>query len=150
MSGYYAAAPDRIARHPLDRGIEITEQQYRDALAMLTNPDDKRIISTDDSAFALVDAPPEPKPEPEPQEPGHAPLTPRQLRLGLITAGISLASIDAAIDGIQDDAARDVARVEWEYASIFERTHPLIDQIGAALGLTAGQINAMWDVATTL
>lgn len=66
MSGYYAAAPDRIARQPLDGGIEITEQQYREALAMLTDSDDRRIISTDGSVFALVN-PPEPvEPEPEP------------------------------------------------------------------------------------
>lgn len=63
---YYAAAPDRIARQPLDGGIEITEQQYREALAVLVGPNDKRIISTDGGVFALVD-PPEPvEPEPEP------------------------------------------------------------------------------------
>lgn len=63
---YYAAAPDKIATHPIDGGIEITAEQYDAALALLINPDDKRIISTDAGTFALVDPPPEPEPEPIP------------------------------------------------------------------------------------
>lgn len=148
---YYAAAPERISTEAIDGGIEITAEQYSAALGVLTDPDDKRTISTDGGVFALVDPPePEPEPEPEPQEPGHLPLTPRQLRLGLIGAGISLASVDAAINSIENQYERDVARVEWEYASIFERTHPMIGQIGTVLGLTTEQIDAMWDAATTL
>lgn len=70
---YYAAAPDRIATTPIDDGVEITAEQYSDALVVLTAPDDKRIISTDGGVFALVD-PPEPDPEPEPEPP-----TPEQI-----------------------------------------------------------------------
>lgn len=66
---YYASAPDRIATTPIDDGIEITAEQYATALGVLTDPDDKRIISTDGGVFALVDppAPPEPEP-PSPEE----------------------------------------------------------------------------------
>lgn len=70
MLSYYAASPDRIAREPIDGGIEITVEQYQAALAMLTDPDDHRVISTDGGAFALVDPPPAPPPpEPEPPSP---------------------------------------------------------------------------------
>lgn len=70
MSGYYAAAPDRIATSPLDGGIEITAEQYSAALSVLTDPDDKRTISTDGGVFALVDPPaPDPDPGPEPPTP---------------------------------------------------------------------------------
>lgn len=72
------------------------------------------------------------------------PLTARQLRLGLIAAGISLASVEAAIADIEDEADREIARVEWEYASQFERDHPLIGQVGVALSLTPEQIDAAW------
>ena len=69
MMHYYAAAPDRIATSPIEGGVEITAEQYGAALAVLTDPDDKRIISTDGGVFALVD-PPEPiEPEPEPEPP---------------------------------------------------------------------------------
>ena len=72
------------------------------------------------------------------------PLTARQLRLGLIAAGISLSSVEAAIAGIEDAPDREIAKVEWEYASQFERDHPLIGQVGTALGLTDEQIDAAW------
>ena len=89
-------------------------------------------------------APYEPPPEPL------RPLTARQLRLGLVTNGISLSSVEAAIDAIEDQTDREVARIEWEYATTFERSHPLIEQVGAALGLTPEQIDAMWTEAVTL
>jgi len=76
-------------------------------------------------------------------------LTARQLRLGLVLNGISLSSVEAAIDAIEDETDREVARIEWEYATTFERSHPLVNQIGAALGLTPEQIDAMWAEAAT-
>lgn len=79
-----------------------------------------------------------------PVAPHYAPLSARQLRLGLIAAGISIASVDAAIAAIEDNADREVALVEWEYASQFERDHHLIEMIGSALGMTVEQIDAAW------
>jgi len=73
-----------------------------------------------------------------------APLTARQLRLGLVTNGFALKQIEAAIAAIEDPQQRAVASIEWEYASQFERDHPLIAQVGAALGLTVEQIDTMW------
>ena len=102
---------------------------------------------------------PEPLPETDPEvaailnppapEPVLPTLTSRQLRLGLVANGISLSSVEAAIDAIEDPTDREVARIEWEYATTFERSHPLINQIGAALGLTPEQIDAMWAEAAT-
>jgi hypothetical protein len=43
-----------------------------------------------------------------------------------------------------------VAKIEWEYASQFERDHHLIEQVGASLGLTPEQIDTMWGQALTL
>lgn len=76
-------------------------------------------------------------------------LTSRQLRLGLVANGISLSSVEAAIDAIEDPTDREVARIEWEYATTFERSHPLVNQIGTALGLTPEQIDDMWTEAAT-
>lgn len=92
--------------------------------------------------YDLADAP-----EPIPHYP---PLTARQLRLGLIQAGVSIASVDAAISAIPDEMDRETARVEWEYASQFERDHALIEEVGAALGLTPEQIDAAWLAAVNL
>lgn len=81
---------------------------------------------------------------PEPPTLAFPPLTARQLRLGLVASGISLAAVEAAIDAIEDAADRELARIEWEYASQFERDHPLIEQVGAAVGLSIQQINDAW------
>lgn len=86
----------------------------------------------------------------DPVDPPMPKLTARQLRLGLITNGITLASVEATIAAIPDDTDREIALVEWEYASEFNRDHHLILQVGTALGLTEPQIDAMWMAASTL
>lgn len=85
-----------------------------------------------------------------PVEPHYAPLSARQLRLGLIAAGISIASVDGAIASIPDASDREIATVEWEYASQFERDHHLIEMIGSSLGMTIEQIDAAWLAAAGL
>lgn len=85
-----------------------------------------------------------------PLPPPLAPLTARQLRLGLVLNGFTLAQVEATIEAIEDTQDREVARIEWEYASQFDRAHPLIEQVGTALGLTPEQIDSMWDQALAL
>jgi hypothetical protein len=65
----------------------------------------------------------------------------RQIRLWLLRQGISLASVDAAIDAIPDQLQRDSVRVEWDYAPYVERTHPMLIPLAAALGLTEAQVD---------
>lgn len=72
------------------------------------------------------------------------PLTARQLRLGLVTNGFSLEQVDVVIRAIGDPQQRALSQIEWAYASQFERRHPLIAEVGAALGLSAEQIDTMW------
>jgi len=90
-----------------------------------------------------------PEVEPLPPEP-LGPLTARQLRLGLVTNGFNLDQVETTIATIEDAQDRAVAQIEWEYASLFERDHPLIAQVGASLGLTVEQIDTMWQQALTL
>lgn len=91
-----------------------------------------------------------PPPTPEEIRAAMPSLTARQFRLGLVGAGFSLAQVEAAIAAIPDDQQRAVAEIEWEYASQFERMHPLIEQVGTALGLTVEQIDGMWQAALEL
>lgn len=77
-------------------------------------------------------------------------LTARQLRLGLITNGIMPSQVQSAIEAMPPGADREKALVEWEYASSFDRLHPLIATVGAALGLTDAQVDAMWTAAASL
>jgi hypothetical protein len=78
------------------------------------------------------------------------PLTARQFRLGLLNDGISPTQVTAAIDAMAAGVEKDKARIEWEYATTFNRMHPLIATIGTTLGLTDEQIDSMWAAAVSL
>ena len=79
-----------------------------------------------------------------------APLTARQLRLALLSAGITPAMVDVEIAAITDETDRAAAEIEWEYASSYERTHPLIDQMAAAFELPPEQVDTLWLAAADL
>lgn len=86
----------------------------------------------------------------EPQPQPLAPLTRRQLRLGLLANGITTADVEAAIAATPDAMDRAVAEIEWADASAYERDHHLIEQVGTALGLSPEQIDTMWETALAL
>lgn len=88
----------------------------------------------------LLPAPPPPLPA----------ITARQFRLGLLDAGITPVAIDNAINNMTDELARARAQIEWEYATSFVRTHPLVATLSAALGLTPEQVDTMWAAAVNL
>jgi len=119
-----------------DGAIEISDEQWRECLA---NQGRRALVG---GVLVEVDAPALTPPSPPT-------LTRRQLRLGLLQAGITTAQVEAAIEAIPDPMAREVARIEWADATSYERGHPLVDQIGTALGLTPEQIDAMWTEAAT-
>lgn len=62
-------------------------------------------------------------------------ITRRQLRLWLVRNGVSLASVEAAIDTMPEPA-RTEAQIEWQDASVYKLSNPLVVQIGAAVGLS--------------
>jgi hypothetical protein len=65
----------------------------------------------------------------------------RQIRLWLVSHGVSLAAVESAIDGIPDQTQRDMVRVEWEYAPHVERSHPMLVPLAAALGFSEAQVD---------
>lgn len=77
-----------------------------------------------------------------------AEVTMRQARLALFGAG-KLAAVDAAIDAMTEPA-KTATRIWWEYSNALERGNPLVVQLGAALGLTPEQIDALFVTAHTL
>ena len=77
-------------------------------------------------------------------------LTPRQLRLGLVNSGFSIASVQSVIDAIGDATTREKAQIEWEFASSYARIHPLITQITAALAINDDEVDTMWAAAEFL
>lgn len=74
-------------------------------------------------------------------------LSPRQLREQLIIAGLidQVETIVAAVPGIEGR----IIRNWWDRATIFERSHVLIDQVAAQLNppLTSAQIDDLFRAA---
>src|SRR5690625_661784 len=75
---------------------------------------------------------PPPDPTPEERRAAMAPITARQLRLTLLRAGHPPATVEAATQAISDNQEREEALIEWEYASHYERLHPLILSLAPA------------------
>lgn len=77
-------------------------------------------------------------------------LTARQFRLGLVNNGLTPAQVTATIEAMPNGFAKETALIEWEYATTFDRMHPLIASVGASLGLADEQIDTMWAAAASL
>jgi len=77
-------------------------------------------------------------------------VTARQIRLWLVTHGVSLTEVDLAINAIPDAAQREAVRVEWEYAPYVERSHPMLVPLATALGMTEAEVDAAFVEAAGL
>lgn len=94
-------------------------------------------LTTGESYVATSMEPVEAEPTPEELRASMPIITARQLRLSLLPR---LDEVESLIESSQDRALQ----IEWEYATTFDRLHPAIVSIGAALGLTEDKIDAMW------
>ena len=79
-----------------------------------------------------------------------ASVSARQIRLWLVRHGISLASVDAAIDAIPDQLERDSVRVEYDYAPYVERSHPMLVPLASSLVLTEEQVDQAFREAAVI
>ena len=75
-------------------------------------------------------------------------VTMRQARLALLSVGL-LSAVDAAIASIPG-AQGDAARIEWQFASVLDRSNPLLIRLIATLGLTDAQVTSLFNVAVAL
>lgn len=118
------------------------------------NPDDKatwgaRFVDgatkeQQDAAIAIIAAF-------NPDEPAAlAPLTPRQLRLMMLSLGLTDAHVQAQIDAIADETDRAAALIEWNWATYYERDHWLVVLLAAALGFEPVELDALWIYAATI
>ena len=88
---------------------------------------------------------------PAPAAPAMPTITARQLRLALLGLGLTGAQVEAQIAAMPGTpTTREAARIEWEYATSYQRDHQLVVMLGAALNLTEAQITSAWMEAATL
>lgn len=113
-----------------------------------------------DEIVSVEDADPRPGPgwfyedeefaPPVEQESSEIPdVTPRQIRQALVLMGVSLTDIDNALNSLSEPT-KSLARIEWEYSISFQRQRPLVNTMGAMLGWTSDQLDALWIFAATL
>lgn len=87
------------------------------------------------------------EPEPLPStDPVDYPLTARQIRLGLVRNGVSLATIQATIDALPSPQ-RDEAQIYWEFSTMIHWEHPMTQALMALAGIDAKNAAAMWMAA---
>lgn len=77
------------------------------------------------------------------------PVTPRQIRVALIMSGISIASIEAMIDALEEPQ-KSIVRATWEYSTIFERDNEILNQMAPLIGLSQSQVDDLFILAKTL
>jgi hypothetical protein len=77
-------------------------------------------------------------------------VTMAQARKAMILSGVSIASVNTAIEAITDTQARELAQTDWEYSATVRRDSGLIASLGAGLNLTSDNIDAMFILAETL
>ena len=73
-----------------------------------------------------------------------------QARKALRISGITNANVVAAINAIPDVMQRDLALIDWEFASRITRLSPLVLSLGSALNLSSAQIDSLFVTAATL
>jgi hypothetical protein len=76
-------------------------------------------------------------------------ISPRQIRLALMTTGTSLETIAATLESL-DEPMRTFAKIEWEYSPYYVRDNQLVQSVGQALGLTSEELDNLWIYASTL
>lgn len=77
-------------------------------------------------------------------------LTPRQLWLAALQAGVTKASVLQAIESLQDPEEREYLRIEIQEATSFVRSHPAVDMLIGMIGMPKEQIDALWLWAANL
>ncbi len=77
-------------------------------------------------------------------------ITATQIRLWLVNNGFSMNQIYDIISQIQDPLLKAQIEVQWEYAPYVERDHPMINTLGASLGLSSQQIDQAFREASVL
>lgn len=76
-------------------------------------------------------------------------VTRRQAREALLDIGL-LDDVEMMINDMPDAIERKRAEIYWLDSAVFERNHPLIVQIGSALGLTDAEIDELFITAAAL
>lgn len=74
----------------------------------------------------------------------------KQARMALVLSGISLASVQLAVESIEDDTQRALAQIAWDDAVEYRRDDPFLIMLADMLGLTEAQLDGLFILAAGL
>ncbi len=75
-----------------------------------------------------------------------AAISPRQIRLALLSLGVTEANVDGAIATLPSPE-KDAAMIAWKFSTSFERSVPMVSAIGQMLGMNKEQLDSLWTMA---
>lgn len=75
-------------------------------------------------------------------------VTMRQARLALLQAG-KLAQVEVAIQALPSPQ-KEAALIEWDYSSEVHRNRQFVQMLGAAIGLSSAELDALFVTAAGL
>lgn len=75
-----------------------------------------------------------------------AEVSPRQIRLALLSIGITPAAIQQAIEAMPDPQ-RTAANIEWEFATVIRRDHAMLNAMAAQMGMSSEQLDDLFRAA---
>jgi hypothetical protein len=122
-----------LRKHSTTQEVREIAQETLDAWTAASNP--KAAVWEEYTA-------PEPPPPPTPEIPWA--ISNADLRRQLVANGINPALILAYLNGLEEGAAKWAAIADWEYANYFERSHPMLNALAPAFGLTTEAVDAMF------
>ena len=76
-------------------------------------------------------------------------ISPRQIRMALLSLGLTESAIDAAINSLSSPS-KEQAMIAWKYSTTFKRENEAVAAIGALLNLSSEQLDALWKAAVVL
>lgn len=76
-------------------------------------------------------------------------VSPRQLRLALLSVGITETMIDVAIS-LLESPSKEQAAIAWKYSLSYKRSESAVTVIGSLAGLSNEQLDSLWDLAKGL
>ena len=76
-------------------------------------------------------------------------ISPRQLRLALLSLNLTESSIDNTINTLPSPL-KEQAMIAWKYSTTFERSAEAVGMIGALLSLNNEQLDDIWKQAGVL
>lgn len=136
---------DEIHTLQIENGVATIEPSFNGVQELLSGLTDKQQILnalsgfTQEYVWAVTYETPPVKP-----------LTRRQFRLALVMNDYKLSDIETLIAQIEDDIQRQIALIEWQDGTTFERNSQSLIAMAAMLDLSKAQVDTIWARGLTL